>query len=575
MEELSIFGLIARALGIAATPVKLEPELFESIIVPPQRRWGCFLASIAAHTLFVYVVLPLAYLLPEAASSQDQKYLLALRPLQLQIPDHLYFSSPLRMELPPPVSQQQRRLKARQLAVQPQGEEQARGSSTRQKSPPRRFRLPDVARRPFSPQTLIQPDLPPELALHARVRLPQLLLSPPALPRPRPRRFVQPGSSPPPDIAPKKPDAPPPVITPAAIPQEILIPTMLAGPEHAALRLPRPTMPVKIFAPPSASASRLSGNGSSISPAVGEPVHVVAYSTNPALLTDKVLVPPGNQIGRLPGPPPSTDPAAPVGIPVGGDSLSAGTGEQGRSSADGSGKGAGGSGNRGRGGGAAGVANRGHGGGPGEIGGTGPGVGVGVSGSGGFGGGPDGWDGGGTMAAALSAPPTTVLNYTTPIRIEHPANGVFDVIVSQTSVDEALPESAGALSGKPVYTVYVQVGAPRAWLLQYCVPKGVEEEPRVVGGAVYIGKPSPLKAPFPLVTVLPPVALEPRTTYIMVHGFVDKTGQFQDLNVLRAPNDRVKGLLLPQLVQWRFRPATRNGVPVLVEILLVIPPTES
>jgi len=200
-------------------------------------------------------------------------------------------------------------------------------------------------------------------------------------------------------------------------------------------------------------------------------------------------------------------------------------------------------------------------------GGTADGTGTGGSGASGSGGRGDGL----RVATAASKPS---INYATPIRIEHPSSGVFDVVVVQSSTDESFPESAGALSGRPVYTVYVQAGAPRAWLMQYCIPKGVEDGPKVVAGTVYIGKPVPVKAPYPLITVLPPVAMQPRTSYIMVHGFLDKAGQFKDLTVLRASNERIAPILIPQLSAWHFRPATRDGVPVLVEVLLAIPPHE-
>lgn len=166
------------------------------------------------------------------------------------------------------------------------------------------------------------------------------------------------------------------------------------------------------------------------------------------------------------------------------------------------------------------------------------------------------------------------LKYASAIRIEHPSNAQFDVVVMQSSADEGFPESAGVLSGQPVYTVYLQVGAPRAWLLQYCIPKDTGPVTKVVGGAVYIGKATPVKAPFPLVTVLPPATMMPRSSYIMVHGFVDKAGKFKDMNVLRAPADQIRELLIPQLTEWVFRPATRDGIPVLVEVLLAIPPHE-
>ena len=47
-----------------------------------------------------------------------------------------------------------------------------------------------------------------------------------------------------------------------------------------------------------------------------------------------------------------------------------------------------------------------------------------------------------------------------PTRIVNPAGGVFDVVV-QSAGTEGFPESAGVLSGKPVYSAYVRVGGGR------------------------------------------------------------------------------------------------------------------
>ena len=55
----------------------------------------------------------------------------------------------------------------------------------------------------------------------------------------------------------------------------------------------------------------------------------------------------------------------------------------------------------------------------------------------------------------------------TPLRVLHPNNGVFDVVVVQSSGAEAFPEASAALSGRPIYTVYLQVGAPKEWIMQY------------------------------------------------------------------------------------------------------------
>jgi hypothetical protein len=357
---------------------------------------------------------------------------------------------------------------------------------------PRQFKAPERIRKVDADQTLIQPHLPPDLPLAAQVRLPQLiLLSAPALPRPAPRRFVEPGRSSAPSVAPRI-DAPPQLAAPGNPDPELRIAKMLAGPENALLRLPRPTTPVREFQAP---APLPAGRGASVSPIVGEPIDILAISSNPAPLQDKVIIPLGNQIGRLAELPAYTGGA-------GGDKA-----------------------------------------------------------------------GGGEMAEFAKALAALPLRYSTPVRIEHPVNATYDLVVTQSGADQVIPESAGALSGQPVHTVYLQVGAPRAWILQYCVPKEISPAASAVAGAVVtIGSPPPpLKAPFPLVTILPPAAMLPRNGYIIVHGFVDTSGQLKDLAIIRAPNKNIQDLILPDLGKWRFLPAVRNGAPVTVEIVLAIP----
>jgi hypothetical protein len=274
---------------------------------------------------------------------------------------------------------------------------------------------------------------------------------------------------------------------------DLRIASMLAGPELAMLRLPRPSEPVKPFQAP---APIPSGRGASVSPALGEPISVLALSLDPAALQERVVIPVGNQIGRLP------DLPAPPEIAEA----------------------------------AAGAAGRG---------------------------------GLGELARALAALP---MRYVTPIRIEHPVNATFDVVV-QSSSEQALPESVGALSGQPVYTVYLNVGAPKAWL-QYCVPRDVSGAVKIVAGAVNIGSPTPVKAPFPLVTVLPPITMVPRTGYIIVRAMLDASGQIKEPSILRAPNASFKEPILAELPKWQFRPAVRNGGPVAVEVLIAIPPQQ-
>jgi len=44
------------------------------------------------------------------------------------------------------------------------------------------------------------------------------------------------------------------------------------------------------------------------------------------------------------------------------------------------------------------------------------------------------------------------------------------VVILQSVSRDDLPDVGGALSGNPVYTVYLKVGDEREWLLEYCIP---------------------------------------------------------------------------------------------------------
>ena len=312
-------------------------------------------------------------------------------------------------------------------------------------------------------------------------------------------------------------DAPPQLAAPSDTNPDLKIDSMLAGPATALLRLPRPNVPVRKFQAP---APIPTGRGASVSPTLGEPVNLLALSADPATLGERVTVPPGNQVGRLPNLPAYPDASAGSAVTVVGSKAT------GSVSGSGAGKAGAGAGSES------------------EL---------------------------TEFARALAGLPQ---RYATPIKIEHPSNAVFDVVVMQSAADPAFAESAGVLSGQPVFTVYLQVGAPKAWVLQYCIPKESAPPPKIVGGAVNIGNPSPVKAPFPLVTLLPPATMLPRAGYIIVHGSVDAQGQFTDLTVIRAPNAKMKDLIVSELAKWHFRPAVRDGTPVTVEILLAIPPQD-
>ena len=499
MQGMSVLGLVAAEQFYYTSETAPPPELplFQTVFIPPHNYFGRgLLLSTIFHCLLFFGLPSLLALLPDSDAVVVERRLRAMRALEIRIPERLYLPAVL-LDPPKPAAARPKPKAApapTELAKNQLQEPSVSQAIATPRIAPRRFKLPENVRRVNDDQTLIQSHLPPELPLVAQVKLPQLVLtSALVLPRPAPRRFVEPGKTAAAAVVPRM-DAPPQLAMPADANPDLRIASMLAGPEQAMLRLPRPTEPVKPFQAP---APIPSGRGASVSPALGEPISVLALSLDPAPLQERVVIPVGNQIGRLPDlpAPPQTAEAA-----------------------------------------------------------------AGAAGQGVL----------GELARALAALP---MRYATPIRVEHPANGTFDIVV-QSASDQALPESVGALSGQPVYTVYLNVGAPKAWLLQYCIPRGVSGAVKIVAGAVNIGSPTPIKAPFPLVTLLPPVTMVPRTGYIIVHAMLDASGQIKEPSILRAPNASFKEPILAELLKWQFRPAVRNGGPVAVEVLLAIPPQQ-
>jgi hypothetical protein len=61
--------------------------------------------------------------------------------------------------------------------------------------------------------------------------------------------------------------------------------------------------------------------------------------------------------------------------------------------------------------------------------------------------------------------------------------------------------------------------------------------------------------------------------YVLVHGTISSSGHFEQLALILPKELAEKKLLLNSLAQWEFRPATRDGQPIKVEVLLIIPRT--
>ena len=152
-------------------------------------------------------------------------------------------------------------------------------------------------------------------------------------------------------------------------------------------------------------------------------------------------------------------------------------------------------------------------------------------------------------------------------RIALPRDGKFGAVVVGSSLAETYPETAELWSSRLAYTVYLHVGLAKSWILQYALPRTAEAE---AGGSV-----QRLEAPWPFNIVRPNIdagAID--ADALMVHGFVNAEGRFENLAVAFPPEFAQKQFVLNSLAQWQFRPAAQNGKPVRVEVLLIIPEVE-
>jgi hypothetical protein len=147
-------------------------------------------------------------------------------------------------------------------------------------------------------------------------------------------------------------------------------------------------------------------------------------------------------------------------------------------------------------------------------------------------------------------------------RIHRPHDGHFGVVVVGASTAEEYPETVGAWADRLAYTVYLQVGETKNWILQYCLP-------RVQLAASDAGRPD---APWPYDIVTPHLAPgDSDADALLVHGFIDAEGKFEKLAIVFPAEFPQAKFVLSALQQWQFRPAAQNGKSTAVEVLLIIP----
>lgn len=541
MPALLILAVISWLFGSGKPRVQGDAApIFTALEVQPRRRWNSFFYSIVAHAVCV----TLLFLSSDLFGNSDDEF----RPreatkhaLVIRLPNHLDLAPtppprPVTAELKKPDPQVSIRRKdlrkyteegSKAKLIEPPTISDIRPEPSLfsaitplpepPKVEPRKFELPDIPVKNTAKQTILQAETPPVIQPHIDKKLPQLAFWDADAKKPRDRP-VEPGNRK------LRVETPRLASTPLLEAPNLELKTsdikMASAPvpPSAALTLPpATTMPLRMLRP-----GKDAVGPTSIDPFTGEPVNLIALSAEPAPLSDalkSLFIPAGNQLARLPGATPF------FGFPSPGGGLN-GSGGSSANSADG-------------------------------------GDAAGTSGATGHGG-----TGDGRLFGILNPPG---LNGT-PLRIIHPNNAVFDVVVVQTSTSESFPDAAAALSGRPIYTVYLQVGATKEWVLQFCVPD--KSGPVQTGGLVQLGKPAPIGAPYPMVTVRPPEDWQHGSGYLLVHGFLDESGRFRDLRILpgEASTAPTTSALLDYLGYWEFRPAVRDGRPVRVEVILAVPP---
>jgi hypothetical protein len=149
-------------------------------------------------------------------------------------------------------------------------------------------------------------------------------------------------------------------------------------------------------------------------------------------------------------------------------------------------------------------------------------------------------------------------------QITLPKDGQFGAVVVGESLEAQYPELTTVWGGRLAYTVFLHVGLARSWVLQYSLPRTDE--------ASAAGTIARLEAPWPYNIVRPNLAFDAAGgNTIMIHGFVNQSGRFEGLTIVFPPQFALAQFVLKSLENWQFRPASQNGQPAKVEVLLIIP----
>jgi hypothetical protein len=153
-------------------------------------------------------------------------------------------------------------------------------------------------------------------------------------------------------------------------------------------------------------------------------------------------------------------------------------------------------------------------------------------------------------------------------KIVLPRDGKYDVVITQNS--GIVASTASFLSGRPVYSVYVRVGQRTDWILQYCFPVDRDNR-RSNSVVVQLSKIPPVAGPYAFLLLRPAITFKQAAHYAFIHGVINTSGRFEKLQEVGGHVIENVDDVLDALTAWEFRPATKDGQPTAVEVLLCIP----
>jgi len=148
--------------------------------------------------------------------------------------------------------------------------------------------------------------------------------------------------------------------------------------------------------------------------------------------------------------------------------------------------------------------------------------------------------------------------------IQLPPNGRFGVVVVGASQTDQYPEAGDIWTDRVAYTVYLHVGLPKTWILQY----GLLQAAQANGS----GSVTHLEAPWPYDIFRPNLlSADINADALIVHGVLNASGKLEQLAVAFPEGFPRATFVVNVLSRWQFRPASQDGKPTPVEILLIIP----